>query len=192
MSELVRRRPGTTSIICPTCGSVVSPSWPSRPRKYCSLKCMSRPLADRFWQRVNKTEGCWLWTGSLNPHGYGQLSQGIKGRRPLITSRVSWEIHNGPIPDGLHVLHHCDVPACVRPDHLFLGRPRDNALDKVAKGRARGGSLKGEKHPHAKLTEEQVRAIRADPRGSTTVSRAYGVTKSTIQNIRNGRSWNAK
>jgi hypothetical protein len=153
---------------------------------------MSRPVAERFWERVNKTAGCWLWTGSLGFYGYGQLSAGRNGLTPLRAHRLSWELHNGSIPDGLHVLHHCDNPTCVRPDHLFLGRAADNSLDKVAKGRARGGSMKGERNPSAKLNEQQVDAIRADPRGSVTVGRIYGVAKNTIQNIRSGRSWTAK
>ncbi len=88
---------------------------------------------ERFWAKVNKTEGCWLWTGAKQGK-YGALT--IPGRRePLRAHRLSWELHNGPIPDGLWVLHHCDNPPCVKPEHLFLGDRRDNMLDAAAKGR---------------------------------------------------------
>lgn len=175
--------------ICATCGAMISPSWPSRPRRFCSIKCMSHPLIERFWAKVRKTKNCWVWTGSLNDHGYGQLSHGSKGHPPLKAHRVSWELHNGPIDAGLHVLHRCDNPACVCPDHLFLGYARDNALDRMAKGRGRGGSMKGERHPHAKLTEQQVNAIRCDRRPQKVIAAIYAVSSTTIGDIRRGKIW---
>jgi hypothetical protein len=87
---------------------------------------------DRFWSRVDKTDGCWLWTGWTSRFGYGRIK---RDNRECLTHRVSWELTNGPIPDGMCVLHRCDVPACVRPDHLFLGTKTDNAADRTAKGR---------------------------------------------------------
>jgi len=93
------------------------------------------PLQVRFWSFVNKTDGCWIWTGSTNKKGYGQMSQGKRGLRPLHVHRVSWEIHNGQIPDDQCVLHRCDNPACVRPDHLFLGTEKENTRDMMSKER---------------------------------------------------------
>src|SRR5687767_4720826 len=93
----------------------------------------SRPLSERFWEKVRKTDGCWLWTASRNAKGYGQI---MYQRRPIHAHRVSWQLANGPIPDGLCVLHRCDNPQCVNPGHLFLGTIVDNNRDMFAKGRA--------------------------------------------------------
>src|SRR5262245_20642397 len=102
----------------------------------------------RFWAKVHKTDTCWLWTGSTH-RGYGQLSSPSgRGHAPLRAPRVSWEIHYGPIPEGLWVLHRCDVRGCVRPDHLWLGTRQDNIADMVAKGRsARGERSAWRQHP---------------------------------------------
>lgn len=87
----------------------------------------------QFWSKVNRTEGCWLWAGSKRSEmGYGSFV--VRGRS-FAAHRVSWELTHGPIPPGLKVLHKCDVPACVNPDHLFLGTDKDNHQDKAAKGR---------------------------------------------------------
>lgn len=99
---------------------------------------MSRraPIADRFWAKVEKTKGCWEWTGSTNNHGYGRLFW-ASPRTTRAAHRISWELCNGPIPDGMHVCHHCDNRKCVRPDHLFLGDDAANMLDARLKGRLR-------------------------------------------------------
>ncbi len=95
-----------------------------------------KTVAERFWAKVRKGEGCWLWVGAKQHNGYGYLhSGGHSIRKPLRAHRVSWELHNGPIPDGLRVLHSCDTPCCVNPAHLFLGTQSDNMKDCAAKGR---------------------------------------------------------
>lgn len=95
-----------------------------------------RPIADRFWEKVQKSDGCWTWTGSRYHNGYGYLHFGTRTeRKPLRAHRVSWELHNGDILDGLWVLHRCDNPSCVRPDHLFLGDRKANMEDCSRKGR---------------------------------------------------------
>lgn len=85
-----------------------------------------------FWCHVTKTDGCWLWTGrSVNFHGYGQIFW--RGREQR-TNRVAWELSHGPIPENLHVLHSCDVKACVRPSHLHLGTHYENMQEAAERG----------------------------------------------------------
>ena len=98
----------------------------------------TKTAEERFWSYVNKGDGCWEWTASRSGKGYGVFFHlGFSGRRTS-AHRFSWELHNGPVPAGLHVLHHCDNPSCVRPDHLWLGTQSDNSKDMWNKGR---GSL---------------------------------------------------
>lgn len=111
---------------------------------------------DRFWSKVVKTDNCWLWSGSVfQSRGYGQVwIPGIK--TPQRAHRVSWIINNGPIPDGMCVLHRCDCRLCVRPDHLWIGTQRENIDDMVKKGR----SQRGENSHRSKLTNADVIEIR--------------------------------
>lgn len=95
-----------------------------------------RSVVDRLWEKVIKGEGCWLWTGAKSEKGYGNIfKKRGNGRTAVMVHRVSYEIHFGEIPEGLFVLHRCDVPACVNPSHLFLGTAQDNVDDMIAKGR---------------------------------------------------------
>lgn len=98
-----------------------------------------RPLADRFWEKVDRGEECWTWKPefSRNPGGYGMFTPRHGAR--VGAHRISWELANGPIPPGMFVLHHCDNPPCVRPDHLWLGTHLDNMADMKAKGRSHSG-----------------------------------------------------
>lgn len=89
-------------------------------------------LKDRFYGKIKKTKTCWYWTACVSSFGYGQIS--VNGKS-VGAHRISWEIHNGSILDGLHVLHKCDNPPCVNPDHLFLGTNKDNVEDRYVKGR---------------------------------------------------------
>jgi len=91
------------------------------------------PIEQRFWSYVQKGESCWLWTGSLNK-GYGQLATTREGG-PILAHVLSYAIHFGPIPEGQFVLHKCDNPPCVRPDHFFLGTKQENTDDMVRKDR---------------------------------------------------------
>lgn len=130
--------------------------------------------------------GCWLWLGSVNNSGYGTIWENGKHIR---AHRKAWELFRGPIEHGLHACHKCDVPLCVNPDHLFLGTHRDNMRDMARKGRA--GAKIGERHNMAKLTLEQVRAIRSDQRICRIIAIDYGVSKSTIKAVKNGQNWSA-
>jgi hypothetical protein len=114
------------------------------------------PLEKRFWSKVKKTKSCWLWTASTNIQGYGKIGIGYRGQGFVAAHRLSWEIHNGPIPKGMCVLHKCDNPLCVNPSHLWLGTNTDNLKDMAKKRR----SCIGEKNARAKLTQKQVDKIR--------------------------------
>lgn len=154
-----------------------------------------KPIIERFWRLVNKTDGCWEWTGS-GWKGYGQFiiaDQNGKQKRWL-AHRFSWVIHNGVIPlgSGYHgtcVLHKCDNRKCVRPDHLFLGTNADNVHDMMAKGRMRIIRRYGEAHQQAKLTESQVRKILSDARSRKELSEVYGVHYNTIALIKRREKW---
>lgn len=92
------------------------------------------PLAERFWAKVDKSGNCWTWTAFKNPKGYGLMGH-VQADGNQMAHRVSWVMANGEIPAGMLVLHRCDNPSCVRPDHLFLGTAQDNADDMMRKGR---------------------------------------------------------
>jgi hypothetical protein len=157
------------------------PSWPYRPS-----------WADRFFAKVDTNPhptGCHIWMAGKNQQGYGQFH--IAGKM-YGAHRIGWMLAFGPIPEGWWVLHRCDSPSCVNPDHLFLGTHGINIADKVAKGRWRGGSPPGEKQGNVILTGEQVQEIRAYPRRQVsykTLAAKYGVSVGTIHSIRIGRSW---
>ena len=155
-----------------------------RNRKYVRI-----PLEVRFFAKVVKSDGCWLWQASKNNKGYGQiLVEKTPKHIVKLAHRVSWEIHNGPIPDGLGVLHACDTPLCVNPQHLFLGTQKDNMVDCAKKGRTNIGS----KSPVAKLDEAAVLQLRADAANNVDprcLAEKYGIGRHMVKNIISRRSW---
>jgi len=152
------------------------------------------PLEERFWSKVEKTDSCWLWRGATRKFGYGRMKS---NGHILVTHRISWEIHNGPIPKGLCVLHRCDNPACVNPAHLFLGTKSENNLDRDSKNRqAKDGRsgvrlhpeclLRGILNPMSKLTPSDVAEIRqryASGETQTSIAKDFPVCQAHISKI---------
>lgn len=152
------------------------------------------PLADRFWFKVDWSKGseaCWLWTGARHTSGYGST---YEGRHRIPAHRAAYTLAIGAIPKGMHVLHSCDVPLCCNPKHLWLGTHLDNMRDREAKGR--NVNHRGVAHGMAKLTEDAVRAIRAEyiPAGKPVGSRPwlaekFGISTSTVDQILSRKTW---
>ncbi len=127
---------------------------------------MRKTLEERFWSYVNKTETCWLWTGPHNKLGYGILNAGSPPNHiRIFAHRFSWKLHHGPFPAEVKVLHHCDNPPCVRPDHLFTGTQADNMYDAIQKSRRPlvpdGLRVAWERNVRRKFSDDEVRQIRA-------------------------------
>lgn len=143
-------------------------------------------LKERFDVYTKRKDGCWEWVGYRDPNGYGRMDV---SDRPMLAHRVSYLVHYGSIPDGMAVLHKCDQPKCVNPEHLFLGTQADNVRDMHAKGRARKRALRGPEHGMAKLDERKVRAIRAWQGSLKDIAARYGITASTACDVRKRKTW---
>lgn len=142
-------------------------------------------MSERFWSRVVKSDGCWEWSGSCFKSGYGAFWRD-GGMR--YTHRESYEMTNGPVPTGLQVLHSCDNRRCVNPNHLRAGTSRENMQDAIDRSRLRHGA----RHPCAKLTHQQVVALKERwvcGEKTSILARECGVSQSAVCNIIKGRSW---
>lgn len=158
-------------------------------RRFCSQPCANRanakpaPISERFWKYVNKAEsGCWEWRGTKDRLGYGRLSAG-RGKSPLKAHRVSFEMANGSIPAGLFILHKCDNPSCVNPDHLEAGDQKKNIADMIRRGR-RGSNRRLGPQQQPALTHEQAETIkrrRAAGEAYTSIGLSMGISPSTAR-----------
>lgn len=138
------------------------------------------------WKKDEAT-GCWVWTAAQASKGYGEIKI-PKTRRQIPAHCLSYLIHRGPIPAGTCVLHSCDNPPCVNPEHLFLGTKKDNAMDMVSKKR----HLYGQMHPNSKLTEAQVLKILsliAAGLPQVMIAQMYHVNQMLISRIKHGERW---
>lgn len=155
--------------------------------KPCAMKARRPPLLETLLNNSvrDQDSGCWNWDGYRDRKGYGRMTE-TGGE--VLSHRISWAFHNKrPVPEGMHVLHKCDNPRCINPEHLMIGTNLDNHYDKMAKGRQRGAT--GELNCKAKLTEADILAILKDTRSHAAIGREYGVTYTTIASIRSGRTW---
>ncbi len=136
-------------------------------------------MEERFWSKVIKTDHCWIWNAGVTSAGYGSFY--VNGKM-CQSHRVIWELVIGPIPEGLFVLHSCDNPPCVRPNHLFLGTQQDNVNDMMRKKRQR-----------TKLTAAEVKEIRqrypGDGSPQLQLAIEYGVSQRLINQIVNNKIW---
>ena len=147
-------------------------------------------LLSSFWDKVKITPGCWEWMAQTSSNGYGKISFARQFGFTTYAHRLSWIIHFGPIPQGINVLHKCDHPSCVNPDHLFLGTQADNVSDMCKKGRNQYIAHRGEENGNARLTKNDIINIRASHKTRKELSTQYGISKSMVGKIITFRSWN--
>lgn len=141
-------------------------------------------LWDRFHQKAMPVteSGCWIWIGATSRYG----SIRVDGKMKL-AHRIAWALYKSPAPDDLEVCHHCDVPLCVNPNHLFLGSHKENCTDRDRKGR--NVSLSGERHANSKLTTEDVIAIRASDELQDVLAKRFCVNQATVSSVLLRKSW---
>lgn len=150
------------------------------------------PMPDKFWPKVDVREPdeCWEWQACILSTGYGSIGRGGFGGGSIAAHRASWELHHGPIPKGLVVMHTCDNRACVNPAHLKLGTHKENSEDMMRKGRHRFKAPLGDKSSLSKLTANQIRFIKRHPEiPSAEIAEAMGVGYVAIWRIRTGKTW---
>lgn len=151
---------------------------------------------ENFWSKVNKTETCWLWTGGTNGREVRGISYGLfklpKTRKNITAHRMSYTLAHGPITSDQWVLHKCDNPLCVNPDHLFLGDASANVADMISKGRQVNPDRSGEKNGRSVMSEDDVKLLKS-LHGKLSIAELiekFGIKKSQIYRIINGQRWN--
>lgn len=184
------------TLTCKSCGKEFG-AVPSQKSRYCSVDCRTSGAKltreEAFWRHVEKTDTCWIWTGGKAYGGYGQMGHKENGKTiQTIAHRFSYELHKGPIPDGMVILHTCDNPPCVNPDHLSVGTQKDNIHDAIAKGRARRNYAGRPHKPYAKLKESDVAQIREMHKSGMMpreIAGRFDTSVNSIRNIVNGVTW---
>jgi hypothetical protein len=136
----------------------------------------------RFWSKITKTESCWLWKNPSHPFGYGRFKFNNKIQ---LAHRVSYKLYNRDITSSECVLHKCDNPGCVNPDHLFLGSRKDNALDRTMKGR----TLRGSQVPTSIFKEQDILDIRSSSLSINQLAKQYNTGYGTIWTIVKRKTW---
>lgn len=203
------RGKASTPAVCVRCGREfrMMTRDHARGRQHCSYRCYADGAKERrqvtrelrFWATVQKGDGCWEWLAYRLPSGYG-LANGPDGRG--LAHRIAWQYTNGPIPAGMFICHRCDNPSCVRPDHLFLGTPADNAADMLAKHRESRGVRhsatltpfigRGATHYKSLLTEQQVVELRrrhADGERFSDLARELAVDSEVVRMAVRRKTW---
>lgn len=148
-------------------------------------------VEERFWRFVTKSDdnSCWNWTGQ-KINGYGRISLGLKSMSSDGAHRVSWKIHNKmEIPKGLFVMHRCDNPSCVNPNHLLIGTPKYNSDDMIAKGRKKIVIPLGEKNGKSIINADLVRFIRGSDLSHAELARQLNVSSGCVRSVRSKRTW---
>jgi len=184
------KKEGTPSYCCECGGEYYAPPSHRAKRTYCSRKCRAaaqstwqkRPLEERFWEKVDKSGACWVWTGALLKTGYGSIRVNGKSER---AHRVAYRLAVGEIPRGLLLRHSCDNPKCVNPSHLVPGTKAQNTRDAIE----RGQHLVGERDTKSKLTNDDVVAIRALLSSGVKgryVAKLFNVSESHVSGIKKG------
>lgn len=148
------------------------------PLKRLRIHHPGKTVIERFLIYTTKTAGCWVWTGNKDHNGYGYMK--VDGKQK-IASRLSYVLHKGDIPEGMNVLHRCDNPICVNPEHLFTGTQKDNLADMDKKGRS--NRPHGTKHGGTKATEATVKAIRKSRLPRKVLAQTYGLSLSQVYKI---------
>lgn len=150
----------------------------------------SKTTEVRFMEKLgvkDPSTGCVEWESSRNERGYGSF---WTGGRSVKAHRFAWELHNGPVPEGMLVCHTCDNPTCCNVEHLFLGTNADNSDDKVAKGRQ--AAVRGERQGNAKLSEKNIETIRillVDGLSQRKIAVMFGIDQTTVSKINRGKNW---
>lgn len=151
--------------------------WRKHPKRKPQVVITNDNATSRFWKHVDKecANGCWEWRGYVENTGYGRIrSEG----RLVLSHRYSFAIHNGGCCDATDLLHKCDNPLCVNPEHLYAGTPGDNMRDRTERRRT-----------HSRLTPENVQQIRQSAESTLILSKRFGVSQSMIVSIKNKTRW---